>query len=1570
MRRRAQQLGLLSILASSLCSSVAWSKPLYVTVPRSFGTTEPAVVDVAFEDSEPVQLRITRPKDLDAFLKAQSNLRRAYAAPTTIENPGRYLSLGLDAIRSPARHLLFTLPKKLRESLSPALPSRSIEVESPLGRLEPGPEKLVSLPPGTELVESRWLNLDLGGTERAFDVPGFELWSGRSGYQERKVSLGLMKPGIYVLQLVQGRIEGQVSMVVTDLSVQVKQTDGELLVRVAGRDQRPKPDVEVIVVGQEGLRGKTNSDGELRVESRVPKALIVAKLGPDAAIVDTDFYSTLAVAPEVFLYTDRPIFKPGDSVRFRGLVRRPGSFLARLFAPKDRSVSVSLEASREGSSEVQNVAKVSARVDEFGSFEGQLTVPPDAATGVLRAVATLDDDEHQAEARVEAYLKPTFYLELDSTDETTAPGGTITATLRARRYSGGAPDGVAYEVFLYRTILDTPAWVDDAGLGGKGSAVTYGSASTNEGQLSIPKRLYSSLDERMATQWVEDPWTTAAKLGPNGEARIEVKVPPLDKEDLGMPIKYSLSVRARDKAGTFASVSKAFHHAPSEVMAALFVPSRVMSSGKVLPISARSTSLSGRALGHVKGTLAFSLEKPDGTARALGEHPVETGDDGVWRTSLPKAEPGVLVARLTLVDAKGAPNRTETRVLIAGEAGEAIMRVPTLAVEALAKPLEPGDHAQLVAMLPDEWGPRGKDEGSVWVTLEGSRIFETRRFEVRGRTFVHEFPIEKAFGSAVYASISIPGATGRWDERIVPFRIVPRERVLSVAIEPRSAEIAPLTEQEILVRVRDSEDRPVRASVSIGVVDKAIYALQAELRPTILDFYYPLGRDNVASFFSSEFQGYGYGEYLARLMRAEKRSFAAVKPPDKKSTEERDTAFWDPSVETDASGLGRVRFRMPSNQTLWVVTAVAADSEGRFGEAKGEFASRGKLELVASLPPFLRVGDQSTARVRVSRPEKEPARTLTLAFGSNELGVIAKESPVDLRESRETVVSIPIEATAIGTTELSLAVSGGDSPMKLARSTNVRPGTVEDRLVVSGLGGGELKLDVPEGARVDGVELELMPTSVAMAVSSVRELLTYPYGCLEQLVSTTIPNVAIVRTLERIGTFGSLDDETKRLLEVARSRAAEGTERILDLSLEAGGFTWFRGYSEPSIPLTVIAIDGLAHAVEAELVSVSDPRLVRSSRWLETRAELPLALDAARTLALARLEGRRHADRARVVLERAEAEPDAIVAALAVLAAESAGVADEPQLAQRIATLVARTSQALRRLADLRFSDPVYWQYPLRAPGAAALLARSARRGPVDEEALRQSLMRAFASNELTTFDRGTVLLNSGWLLERDAKSMRKLPAPELVVDGTKRKVGLAPRAGGLVGQLEASARTVTVGGFDGVASLSAKVAVPIAKLAPVDSSMKIERKYYAIRQSALVPLGSSDAVFEGEEIFVELTFDAPETSIPRSAYTVIEDAIPAGFEPVREDKAFEGPPLNLPLRHETLRSRSLGTERATFFLEAPAPWSQRPSSVGYVLRAAFPGRYAVPPATVADMYAPRAFGRSAPWSIAVSASK
>jgi alpha-2-macroglobulin len=1567
---RARAAWLAVVGALSLAPAVAAAKPLYITVSRSFGTDEKPVVEVAFERRGPVELRVVKPEVLDAFLARQANLRRAYEQPETRENPGRFLARGMNAVRPPGVFLYRALGEDFRRALAPSLPKRpEVPREArPLATVAEGPEKLVSLPPGTTLVSRQWLNLDLGGVDRDYTVPGFDLYQRSGGWEERKVTLDPLPPGVYVLQLVQGRVEGQVVLVVTDLKVQVKQTDGDVLVRVAGKDLAPVAGAEVRLRTARGAgpAHTTDARGEVHLANREPRVLVLTSAGGDTAVVDTDFYSTLAVAPDVFIYSDRPIYRPGDAVQFRGIVRKPEAFLSRLLSPREREVAVALTVA-EG-----REARTRVRIDEFGCFSGALDVPADVATGVVRLTASLDGQPHGAEARVEEYVKPTFYAEVLGDSDAVRPGEKLKARVRARRFAGGPPPGARYEVFLYRSLVDAPAWVDDAGMGGQGSAVTYGSASTTEGKLSVPVRLHSSVEAR-GIQYGSDPWASAPELGPSGEVDVEVAVPALAPGDERFPWRYSLSVRVRDDQGTFANGARPYFLSPTDVVGTVQPGAIVTLAGTEVPLAVRATGLSGTPYGGATGTVEYLLRKAGGDEKRISEKSFTAGPDGVWRDAMPAPGAGTVIARVTLKDRQGRAWSGDASLLVAGQRGEEAVRVPSLQLASKAAPLAPGQLAEVVALLPAGWGPGGKDAGKVWITLTGSGIFESRLVEVDGLSLVHRFEIERRFGSAVYVSVAHPTAAGRWVERTASFRVVPPERVLSVALSPERPEAEPLGPQTVSLRVTDHQGRGVRAQVSVGVVDKAIYSLQGEFRPRALEFFYPLVRNNVSTFTSADFQAYGYGELLARALRQPGASFAAVKPPTK--TREVDTAYWNPAVLTDEDGRAQVTFTLPKNQTLWTVTAVAADASGRFGEGTGEFAARGGTLLVTSAPQFLREGDRATGSVRIARGDKGGAATLELGIGlDGSLAGAAVKETVALAPRAERVVPFSLEGTRAGTGSIHLVASGGDRPLTDRRGVPVRPSSIEQVVAVAAFGGGRLELPLPAGAEVEEVTLALRPSSVALALAQVDDLLTYPHGCLEQLVATTIPNVALYRVLEQSGSLDGLDAPTRALLAEARSRSVQGVERILALSRQGGGFTWFSGYEGTSVPLTIIALDGLSHAVDAGLLARTDPRLVESASWLAGREGLSLPLDATRAYVLARLDGQRQAARARALLDRVadQGQPDLFPVAMAALAAERAGIAAEPATQARITALAARSNAGLIQSADWR-PEAAYYDYPLRRAGLAAVLAHAASLREVDVAVARRRLFEVLGDRSaLSTFDRATVILHSLWLVERDARAMKGGPPPAVAVEGSAAPQ-LVARGAGLAATLDVRARAVKVAPFEGQAELRARVRVPAASAAPVAEGMSIRRTYHRLLPGgARKALQAGEKLAQGEEVFVELELDAHDDErwrSMRSAYYVVEDAVPAGFIPLVEDKAFRGAPYELPLAHEALKRRALSPERALFFFEEPAYWSRSPRTIGYVLRAAFPGRFGAPGPTIEDMYAPRVHGRGAPAVLEVVAS-
>lgn len=164
------------------------------------------------------------------------------------------------------------------------------------------------------------------------------------------------------------------------------------------------------------------------------------------------------------------------------------------------------------------------------------------------------------------------------------------------------------------------------------------------------------------------------------------------------------------------------------------------------------------------------------------------------------------------------------------------------------------------------------------------------------------------------------------------------------------------------------------------------------------------------------------------------------------------------------------------------------------------------------------------------------------------------------------------------------------------------------------------------------------------------------------------------------------------------------------------------------------------------------------------------------------------------------------------------------------------------------------------------------------------------------------------------------------------------------------------------MATWKARVRIPLENVQAKGEGMSITRGYFALRGDQKVPLKDGESVKQGEDLYVELTLDARNEdrwrSI-RSAYYVMEDAIPAGFTVLQEDKQYRGAPLSLPLTHEALKKRAYTPERITWYFEEKAWWSASPRVVGYVLRAQFPGTFTAPPATLEDMYASQVAART-----------
>jgi alpha-2-macroglobulin-like protein len=150
---------------------------------------------------------------------------------------------------------------------------------------------------------------------------------------------------------------------------------------------------------------------------------------------------------------------------------------------------------------------------------------------------------------------------------------------------------------------------------------------------------------------------------------------------------------------------------------------------------------------------------------------------------------------------------------------------------------------------------------------------------------------------------------------------------------------------------------------------------------------------------------------------------------------------------------------------------------------------------------------------------------------------------------------------------------GSDASDAVEKPVSVHPDGEEVAQTASEVFGesGSLDMVVPMDAIKGSVraELKIYPNLMAHALEGIEGILQRPYGCAEQTISSTYPNVMILRYLEPQSE--KLSAPMRKTAEKARRYAQAGYERLLGYRAESGGFSYW-GRGEADLALTAYAL--------------------------------------------------------------------------------------------------------------------------------------------------------------------------------------------------------------------------------------------------------------------------------------------------------------------------------------------------------------------------------------------------------------
>lgn len=399
-----------------------------------------------------------------------------------------------------------------------------------------------------------------------------------------------------------------------------------------------------------------------------------------------------------------------------------------------------------------------------------------------------------------------------------------------------------------------------------------------------------------------------------------------------------------------------------------------------------------------------------------------------------------------------------------------------------------------------------------------------------------------------------------------------------------------------------------------------------------------------------------------------------------------ETLVWSPELITDLNGKASLSFKMADNITTWKLYTIASTKNGKFGVAEKEVTAFQPFFVDLEPPKFLTEGDEIYLPVQVRNytPTKQKVdvtmsksewfsflESEPRAVGNGQTG-LTKQIEVDKNAAKNAVFGFKTITPIKDGKQRVTAIAAKDSDA-IEKPLTVRPNGEEIVQTESKLFANSAKFDVnfPVNAlpKTPKAELKIYPNLLAHVTESVEGLLRRPYGCGEQTISSTYPNLMILKFIK---TENSLSKKAKKYLQ-------KGYERLLGYQISDGGFSYWGGKDESNVALTAYALRFLTDAkqfieVDEKVIETATEYLIKQQRadgsfykkyyWEtkedESRAKM-FTTYVARTLA--KLKANKPAlDKALAYLKTRNAEIDEPYAlALYALANFDAGNIDEAE---------------------------------------------------------------------------------------------------------------------------------------------------------------------------------------------------------------------------------------------------------------------------------------------------------------------
>ncbi|WP_437805258.1 Ig-like domain-containing protein [Sorangium sp. So ce1078] len=880
--------------------------------------------------------------------------------------------------------------------------------------------------------------------------------------------------------------------------------------------------------------------------------------------------------PFGMVFSDRGIYRPGDTVRVKGIFREEAARGAR--TPAGKRVTFKVEGP-----DGEALVTLSPSLSAFGTFSADVKIPETARLGTYSLAATVQGGEAgwpdvTGSVEVAEYRPAEFKVSVESDRPSYVRGDKARWTARGD-YLFGAPMTNA-EARL--SITRAPAAFSPPGL---------------EGFTVRADELTDALPDAAPREF--EVQSGREKLDAAGQAAIGATLAmPGQRGTESVTCEAEITDVSRQ---AIAGSSTALVH-PAEFYVALKEPDRFAKAGDVLrpeilavdPKGARVAQVAVRVeLVHRTWTLA---REESGSAYRSVSAPVDkvVARCGVTTAAAPRSceltvpSGGYYLLHATAKDRRGNPVGAAAGVYALGEGGGGFGDSDQLQVELVpdSDSYEVGQTARVIVKSPFA-------SADALVTVERAGISSHRRVKLSGAMPVIDVPITEDLRPNAFVSVLLlrgrtkpppaPGKGGAPGPDVgapafrlgyAPLRVNPEAQRLAVRVRPDKADARPGDPLRVDVDVRDRAGRPARAEVTLYAVDEGVLSLTGYQTPDPIPV---LGAPRSLRVATIETR-----EALARVrnpfadLGADKGRAGGGGAQGSTGVRRdfRQSAYYHPALVTDASGQVHASFKLPDSLTTYRVMAVVTAEDDRFGYGESRVTASRPLMARPALPRFLRAGDAIDAGVVVTSKGLAKPATVEVEVAASGLTLQGSaKRAVELAPGASAEVRFALSAPRAGPATLRFRASGGGASDVVEVTREIKAPMSPEAVALYGdtTSASAEKLGDLSAIRDDtgGLTVSLAPTALVGLGGGVEQLLEYPYGCTEQLTSRMVPLLSL-RDLAKAYGIALPKDLTAVIGKTVRE--------ILSHQRGEGGFGFFAESDRVDLWTTAYALWGLAEA--------------------------------------------------------------------------------------------------------------------------------------------------------------------------------------------------------------------------------------------------------------------------------------------------------------------------------------------------------------------------------------------------------